>query len=273
MRNEVFDFKRFGAFAVRSWYLHGKKYLLHAGIFGGAMMLIMVMARVFNGAPLGYGDLDVMVAWFVFLVVAFFATFPVTVMKPFKNRHLLVMENMVPASTTEKWLFVLLNTTVVATIIYVVMLTVVVLTGMATSGSEPFVEFYRGFEWEDVWPALPLSLLVLVATMMFAGTMERRNHTVSFILIGVTAFAVFFMLTLFPVWLSDRFHLATSFGPMFSFDIAYAGSKTSIVRYMGDGIAMFVGNSGVRTVTWMSIGVAALLWLCAWFNFRERSIK
>lgn len=304
MKNDIFDFKRFGAFAVRSWKLYAKRYLIHAAIFAGAMLFIMVAVCIFNmSGGVSVGDLREMTPWFVFLGVVFFLTFPVTVMKPFKDRHLLVMENTVPASTTEKWLFVLLNTTVGAAVIAVIALTATVLVGMAITGGgatvihdiaitgegnviregtdgslligNAFTLYFKQFK-ENYGPAIKwllFAFLILGAAMMYAGTKERRNQTVSFILVAVTAFAASFMLMIFPMWLSDKLDMAMDYAPLFTFMEGRLSSTFSMVQYSGDGLGIYNNDVADRIVTWVCLGTAMVFWICAWFNFRERSIK
>ena len=232
--NEVFNFKRFGAYATRSWSLYAKKYLVHAGIFAGIMVLLMVLVAAVNRPFLDFDDLNDLTPWYVIFILAFFATFPMVVMKPLKSRHSLTMENTVPASTTEKWLFVLLNTTVVAAILCGVALSLTALAGMSISGSEPFAEYVRYSKNEvpgEIYLIFILALLITQAVVMFAGTQERRNHRVSVLLIGVTGLAALVALVIFPMWLSDKLEMAMQYGPMFSFASARVESQLSMVEY------------------------------------------
>ena len=272
--NEVFNFRRFGAYAMRSWSLYAKKYLVHAGIFAGIMVLFIALVRAFEGHPIDSADLNSVTPFYIVFILAFFATFPMVVMKPFKSRHTITMENTVPASTTEKWLFVVLNTTIVAAILCAVSILLTVLTGMAVAGSEPFAEYFRVMMHEtpgEVYLVYAFVLLGLQAVVMLAGTQERRNHRVSILLVGATIFVAMMVLLIFPIWLSEEFDTTMQFGPMFTFSRGYVESQLSSVSYFGD---LSIDD---QTGKWQLIGsgtaVVLLFWLASWFNFRERSIK
>ncbi len=271
--NEIFNPRRFCAYAVRSWRLYAKKYLVHAGIFAGIMVLFIVLVCAFDDGQIFYGDLNSITPWYTILTIAFFATFPMVVMKPFKSRHTLTMENTVPVSTTEKWLFVLLNTTVVAAILCGVALSLTVLTGMAITGSEPFAEYFRyamNKVPKEVYLIFTFALFITQAVVMFAGTQERRNHRVSVLLIGITGLAAMLTLAIFPMWLSDKLDMAVQFGPIFSFAHAKIESQLSMVEYFS---GMTFQGPGEQLLWGAGIAVVLLFWLAAWLNFRERSIK
>jgi hypothetical protein len=271
MKNEIFDFKRFGAFAIRSWSLHGKKYLLNVAIYTGLMLVVVAAVCGFEGVGLKYSDLHDVTPLLSIISFAYFLSFPVAVMKPLKSRHLLVMENTVPASGTEKWLFVVLNTTVGAGVMWIGMMAVAVLVGMTISGTGAFVDYFHSGDM-NVLGQMWMLLLSTSAMVMFAGTMERRNHTASLLLVAAAGVAAAMVFVVFPQVLSYNLDMAVQYGPMFTFGHGIAASEFSQVRYSGASLEngeliSRIGGHG------MAIAQTLVFWTAAWFNFRERSIK
>ncbi len=272
--NEVFNFRRFWAYAMRSWSLYAKKYLVHAGIFAGIMVLLMVFVATVNRPVLDERDLLEITPWYVIFILTFFATFPMVVMKPLKSRHALTMENTIPVSITEKWLFVLLNTTVVAAILCATGLALTLLTGVSIAGTEPFAQYIGGAMNDTPWQIyliFTFMLLMLQAGVMFAGTQERRNHRVSVLLLGATVLAAVLVFVGLPIWLSDELP-GPNWGPMFFFSDAYVVSGPTAVHYYG-GESVLDEDARTRLVWIAGSATTLLFWLAAWFNFRERSIK
>lgn len=238
------------------------RYLSHLSAFAGVIFLLTILVCVFNGGGLGSGDLRELTPWIAVLCVAFFATFPVTVMKPFKSRDTLVMENTLPASITEKWLFVFLNTTVAAFVMLFAAFAVTVLTGMAISGTSPFVDYYNSYNMGS----LVHFTIMIQAIVMYAGTMERRNHILSALLAGAAWLAAFFMLCIFPMWLSDKLDGRMDWGPMFTFSISSAYAPGAEIRY-----ERFFDIEPL--LNYLCAVSTLLFWVASWFNFRQRSIK
>jgi hypothetical protein len=262
--------KRFGAYVARSWGLYSKQYLILMAIVAGVMIVPLVFLRVVEGDHISLNAIhDYGKFWTGILPNFYFIAFTMMTMKPLKNRFTLVMENTAPVSITEKWLFVILNSTVVAAILYALTMVVAASVGIMLFSQGTFGDYFTNDEW-SVFPSL---FLAVQSVAMFAGTMERRNHLVSLLLVVGTAFAAMIVLVAFPMWLSDRTGMAFDWGPMFTFGGGEAVSELSRVYVTGEPMVRTSGNY-VDTIT---IGVCALtaivFWLCSWLNFRERSIK
>ncbi|MDR1671083.1 MAG: hypothetical protein LBR57_01015 [Alistipes sp.] len=269
--NEVFDLKRFGAYAARSWSLWAKKYLVHASVYAGIMLVFLVISYLAKLPSFSLNHLTELVKfWLSPLIIFWTITFSIVLMGPLKNRHTMALENTAPASTTEKWLFVLLNGTVGAAVMFLVMTAVITLLGVAAIGSfEGVGQLIPKPEW---WGTLALMIVTMQATILFTGSLERKNHVAACILFWLTVLFVFLMLTIFPMWISETFDTTPQWGPMFLFSEASVPGSLSEVTFHGQ-LFDLTESSVLNFLRWLGIAATLILWVCSWFNFKERSIK
>ncbi len=272
--NDLFNLKRFGAYAARDYRANWKKYAIMAATLLGALLLELLFLKITRGKYLNSNDIQEM--WglnFGFLIVACIEVFTISVMKPMKSRHTLAVENTIPASGTERYLFILLNTTVVFFAVYLLTIFMIAALGIATLGVGTLGDYLYNDDNLIIklflWLWLPLQAIV-----MYAGTMERRRHIVSMLLVAVTVVAGVVFFGGFPELINQRFHTDISFGPLFLGNTGTVNVENTQVTYgLSDILRTIYNINGEKLATGLAAVVTLVFWVAAWFNFRERSAK
>jgi hypothetical protein len=271
--NEIFNPKRFGAYALRSWNLHAKRYLLLVAAYAVITLGSLVFTRIGQGVDFSFEAVSSLAGfWFGPLAATWFVMLTMITMNPLRNRHTMVLENTIPVSTTEKWLFVLLNGTVVAAVIYSAIMLVTALVGITISGAVPFAEYFlpTGTDWGK---NMMVTFLPLQAAVMFAGTTGHKNHATAFLLLCLALLAAFLLCTLFPAWVNEQYNLPFGYGPLFIFDQATVHTPGAEVTYENPLFGFIGKGTFLSFLRWGGIASALILWICSWFNMKERSIK
>jgi hypothetical protein len=271
--NEIFNPKRFGAYALRSWNLYAKRYLLLIAIYAGITLGSLVLARITYGGDFSFQAVsNLSEFWFGPLAVTWFIVFTMITMSPLRNRHTMVLEHSIPVSTTEKWLFVLLNGTVVAAVIYSAIMFVTALVGITLSGNVPFIEYFLTSK-TDWWKIMIVTFLPLQAAVMFAGTTGRKNHATAFLLLCLTLLAALLLCALLPALVNEQHQIAFEYGPLFTFDQATAQTPGAEVIYRNPLFEIINMGTFHSIIRWGGIASALIFWICSWLNMKERSIK
>ena len=271
--NDTFNIKRFAAYAARDYRANWKRYAVQAGVLMGLLIAELVFLRVMNGDGFDAEDIRDMIGLnFGFVMSLGVVFFTIAVMKPLKNRHTLAVENTVPASLFEKYLFILLNTTVVFFAAFFLAYLLMAAFGIAVLGKGTFNDYFynRGgmITRLTLWLVLPLQ-----AGAMYAGTMERRRHMVSLLLVGVTAIAGLLLFVGGPMWISGKFYTAIRYGPMFLGNTASVTLPDTTLVYGLPPDIVNIEMNGPLIATCLAVVGTVMFWTAAWFNFRERSAK
>ncbi len=270
--NDFLDIKRFGAYAARDYRSHWKKYALMAGSLLGLLLLELIITKISHGKYFDATHIRNLVEInFSFIMAVCVVFFTISVMKPMKGRHTLAVENTVPASVFEKYLFILLNTTVVFFAMFFFIYLLMALFGIGVFGVGTLKDYFHnsgGIIYRFIlWLALPLQ-----AVAMYAGTMERRRHILSLLLVGVAVIAGLMFFVGGPIFIHEKFDTVIHYGPLFMGNTGTIHLADTAVTYGLSDIAN-IRMDGPETATCLAVVGVLIGWVAAWFNFKERSVK
>ncbi len=273
--NDFFNVKRFGSYAARNYVTGWKRYLVQASILLGLLILSLAIAWFANGKGMDAWEINGF-AEFCFGAVLAAATiyFTVSVMKPLRNRHTLNIENTVPASLFEKFIFTLLNTTVVLGVIFLAAYLITALLGMTVLGAGGLGDYFHSQNDGQIFRFIFWGILPLQAVTMYAGTMERRSHVFSIQLVFVVGAAAAFLFLGLPVLISEQWHTDIFYGPLFLANQSNISMDNAGVSYTL--LPPLFSGANVKPpliATCFAVAGTLLFWIAACFNFRERSIK
>lgn len=268
--NEVFNLKRFGNYAAKRYSDNRKRYLLSAAAMLGTLLAVVTIMKISD--PHGEHPVRDITGFFAFLPVIS-SVLLLADMNYLRNRHTSSVENTVPASVTEKFLFVLLNSTVVLFALYFAAYILIALLAVFVYGigtAEVFFDFPQ-----RSWNVVRIGFLFVNPLALYAGSMQRKSHLWSFILVMMTFVCAMLLCIVAPVGFSESLCQGYSFTPFFTTVMGTAESGMTTVSYntaflegiMSDPAALY------RLYGIVSAAVALVFWTAAWFNFRERSIK
>jgi hypothetical protein len=266
--SEVFDMKRFGRYAWRSFGVNKKQYIRLAVTVPAVMIVALLFARMSTEYLDGRQVRELWEFYFNLVLPVYMVSFVLLTMKPLKDRYTMTAENTIPVSATEKFLFVFLATTLVPAVVFLLSFSVTSILGVAFTDTWSVDNFFGNVSWyRNVFRVLLWVLVPLHAAMLYAGTMERRSHALSFMLVVMTVIAAVLLLIGVPALTGERF-AGIYYAPLFVFDSAVVQLTDASVMYY---LPSWSENS--LTATFLALTIAIVLWVAAWFNFRERSVK
>lgn len=266
MMNGTFNIQRFFAYAAKSYSENYKKYLAVAGLMIGVWFLVTLWTIGVEETPFDH------VPWVYFGVITIIAGILMVQMetKAMRGRHTSAITGTLPCSLLERFLFVLLNTTVVL----LAAASVLFLIAAGTAHILHLKQFPTSVKDMHMSISILLPGFVLFhAVVLFATTTRIKNQLAAFVVTLFTAGVLMVTPLLLPMVI-DAF--TGEFQMLFAFDTMTntLHSGDASVSWMTQPILPWYYSwsetVGKFEIFWDIFVWAAILWVAAYFNFRER---
>lgn len=264
--NDIFNFKRFGAFAVKRFSENWKNYLICLAVLGLIFILGIVTLDLASG-----GDEDLLLmktipSNFDFAIVIIGLVIAFTELKPFRGRNTSAIMNVLPVSRFESFVFTWLLSVVAYIAAAWLLYTLVALVSSLFLGSGSFAVISMG--WKHISPPL-ITLLFMNGCLMFAASTRIKNLIGAFLLVFIIA-----SLATSPGFLPDVYGVldpAADFGKWFAV-------KNEIIAETGGKLVYATAPKWPALQSFlvskeMNIIWSALLLVTAFMKYRRRQIN
>lgn len=266
--SDIFNIKRFAAYAVKTYRENTSKYMMYALLVLCLQAGLMIINAISYESHFAVRSV-MFVTWTSLILVVLFVF---SEMKPFRNRHTAPASNTFAVSYLEKYLLLILNTTVLFMIVYWGIFFLVTLTASGVFGYGDMAEY-----WLDRKGALRISTVVdvyitFIPIAIFAGMTNIKNHLLAFLIVTVVAIPLLGSPVYLPWFLNSNIFEGIQFGGHFNTISATVESGGTVMEYatvpmFGRFFSRFSGH-GYEFYIW-----ALLLSVTGYFKFRERQIK
>lgn len=265
--NDFFNIKRFWAYTAKTYKENKKRYLIYTALMAGVMLAIILM-MMYDAAK----DKPALVRQaepIMFLLFIFGAPFIFSEMRSLRNRHTAQMVNTLPVSTFERYMFLLLNTTIVYALVFSLCLFLTNMLLPSILGYGDLQEYFSKYNNTNSTYISYLVYMLFSAGLIFAGTTKFKNHQLG---AGIT-FVIFLIIFIAPLILSpilNEANLTENFyGPYFNgISPNYRLNTTTIYYSTRPLIKMDTNTMPYQIGIW-----TLLFWVTSYFKLKERQIK
>ncbi|MEA4919093.1 hypothetical protein [Proteiniphilum sp.] len=263
--NDTFNFKRFAGYTAKVYKENSRNYLMYALLLF-CIQIGTILLTLDRRHP------TVVVSFIIWISLLFGILFVFSEMKPFRNKHISIINNTLPVSYFEKYLLILLNTTLIYIIVYwgIFFIMTLLISGIFSYGdmtsywlSEEGV-FYRGNTTKI--------MAIFISMAIFAGTTNIKNHLLAFLIMMAVSLPLLTLPIFLPTWVSNASDEVIFWQYMFNrFELMVSSGETSVVYgntpILGNFFRWLIGHE-------YNFFIWAILFLVAgYFNFKERQIK
>ncbi|MFA7492356.1 MAG: hypothetical protein WCZ43_02430 [Proteiniphilum sp.] len=265
--SEIFNIKRFAGYTAKIYKENSHKYLMYVALVLSIQAGGVLIMRLDNGNPHG------MLFYIMWMSLILGILFAFSEMKPFRNRHTAIMNNTLPVSYFEKFLLIILNTTLVYTIIYWGIFFIITLALSNIFNYGDMTSFWLGNKGAlSQIRFITGGMSIFIPIAIFAGTTNIKNHLLAFLIVMVIAIPLIGSTIYLPGLISGYFFDGIELGYMFNgFSVQVESAETCVEYSTNPIFGKFFSEwrgRGYNLYMW-----AMLLLVTGYFKFKERQIK
>ncbi len=256
--NDTFNLRRMGLYAARQYAFNYRKYLAVAATLAVGLVLILLLFTRHEPEP-GPAQLMTMTIYNLLCVVAGVMLVAAD-MRPLRGGRTGAVEGTLPCSTFERWLYVVLNDSVLFTLISMAVYALVMGGyGLVSGCGIQFAGPTAG-----AWIVLPV---MFQGFMFYAATTRIRNLGVAFLLVTVVALPLLLLPLLLPTLISLNWDFTLY--PYCDGISGHAEAGGTIVRYTTEPVFHRHYNAAEITGPDSSL-VALVMYAAGYFKLRDR---